>query len=486
MSEYQLFYNNRTNHVVLKKIGDSSSKCPCSELGYCRNEEKPCSCAHSVHQIEESIEKLERKSESIEEKVENKINELFQSQKVQEVTPKQTLTFQDLTPVDLDKLMSSELFMIQRGLPGSHGESIPGPRGPQGLQGKTGAQGIPGIQGPPGPAGMKGVQGSKGPQGEKGEKGDQGDCGPKGPQGEKGDIGQRGIPGPKGDKGEPGLTGKNIICTRYQMNLKKMFIPEFNKKYQTTQDFMISLNKFHSSSDSDETIFDTFYLNTNGQEVNTNIMPNPVNQYLVNIFKNQYEEDDYQYFPFEILPQGFSLEVPFSRKISIHNIHYHLLQTINEQITLYKDNMNDEDPYKSKYGIKGFYQKRTETVFSNIDLDLVFELHLPIPHQQFVKKNIVTKSFPYYNEKLPFWTPNNSCITKPKKVTINTVQDVYHQDIEFEIPADIDSRTVLLYIKVEVPDETKKILKYRNKKGEESYGFIPFSYINVNFQINSF
>ncbi len=25
------------------------------------------------------------------------------------------------------------------------------------------------------------------------------------------------------------------------------------------------------------------------------------------------------------------------------------------------------------------------------------------------------------------------------------------------------------YIKVEVPDETKKILKYRNKKGEESY-----------------
>ena len=306
MSEYQLFYNNRTNHVVLKKIGDSSSKCPCSELGYCRNEEKPCSCAHSVHKIEESIEKLERKSESIEDKVENKINELFQSKLVEEVSQKQTLTFQDLTPIDLDKLMSSELFMIQRGLPGSHGESIPGPRGPQGHLGKTGAQGIPGIQGPPGPAGMKGVQGSKGPPGEKGEKGDQGECGPKGPQGEKGDQGDRGVPGPKGDKGEPGLTGKNIICTRYQMNLKKMFIPEFNKKYQTTQDFMISLNKYHSSSDSDETIFDTFYLNTNGQEVNTNIMPNPVNQYLVNIFKNQYDDDDFQYFPFEILPQGFS------------------------------------------------------------------------------------------------------------------------------------------------------------------------------------
>lgn len=496
MSEYQLFYNNSTNQVVLKKIGNAQH-CPCMDLGYCQNSERPCSCAMEMKKMEDhfSLLHLDKNLRYIWENQEEKTFATFEEFRENYLQQQKTIKEQldtienqkktleniasqkltDLTPVDLDILVRSDLFSVQRGLPGAKGDSIQGPRGPQGHIGKMGAQGIPGIQGPPGPEGLRGPVGARGPQGLQGLQGLKGDKGEKGDRGEKGECGRM---------GPQGAAGSTYIITKYQMNLKKMLIPEYNKKYQSTQDFVISLNKNDQYSESQEIIFDTFYLHLNGNEINTSIMPNPVNQYHVDYFINQYDPYDGAFFPLNIIPQGVPLEVPLNRKITIQNVIYDIYQTMNSELTFYKDStyQDENTSYLDKYGIQGYFMKNGETMFDHVELDLTFELHLHIQHPFFIKENTTTKSFPYFQPNVSSWSPCNTCIIKGKKIRINSVHNVCHEDIELDIPADIDSKTVMLCVKVEVPKVTKERLKYKNKLGGESFGYIPFSYFNIQFQ----
>ncbi len=379
--------------------------------------------------------------------------------------------------IDIDNLMNSEYFSIPRGLPGNDGDSIQGPRGPKGEIGQMGPQGLPGPPGPVGPQGFRGPPGPRGPEGEKGERGE---------RGEKGDIGERGEKGEKGDKGDVGPQGeiREVSRTKYQMSLKKMWIPEYNRKYQLTQDFQISLNK-NANRKNEKGTFDAFYLQSGNFEINTNIMPNPVNDYLVENCKNIYDYDDNSFFPKDIIPQGIVVKIPENREIVIKNIEYQIFQTINFKYDCFYKNKNMEDINEKikKYGLKGYYTKNGEIYFEFIELYIVFELHL-LSNVEFEKTACeINKSYPYYKEENTNYSPNNTCITKVKKVLVNKNNGSIDNELIFIVPENIDSENLSLYVKIEVPSESVKKLKYTNKENIESFGFIPFSNINLLFQI---
>ena len=127
-----------------------------------------------------------------------------------------TMTFEDLTPAQIESLKGEKGDKGDTGPQGPKGET--GPQGPQGDTGPQGPQGPKGDTGPQGPQGEKGADGTmtfedlteeqkaslKGDKGEKGDTGDQGPQGETGPQGPKGDPGEQ---GPKGDPGEKGADG---------------------------------------------------------------------------------------------------------------------------------------------------------------------------------------------------------------------------------------------------------------------------------------
>ncbi len=381
--------------------------------------------------------------------------------------------------IDINSLISSEFFNIPRGLPGQDGESIIGPRGLQGEMGPIGPQGIPGPPGPIGPQGLRGPPGPRGPEGEKGEKGEKGLQGEQGIQGEKGDKGEKGDIGPQGEIRE-------IIYTKHQMSIKKMWIPEYNRKYQLTNDFQISLNK-NANKKNEIEIFDTFYLQNSNMEINTNFMPNPVNDYIVDYSKNNYDEHDYTFFPRDIIPQGIIIRIPKNRIIKIKNIDYQIFQTLNLNYDCYYGNknvnINDISENIKKYGIKGYYTKEGQIYFEFIELYIVFELHLLNNNPYFKKTSNITRSFPYMKDNQNYYSPVNTCIQKVEKLLINNINGSFKNDIELKIPNDIDSDNISLYIKIEVPKKSIEKLKYINKQKNESFGFIPFSNINIMFNI---
>ncbi len=397
-----------------------------------------------------------------------------------------------LTPSQIDQILSSEIFTIQRGLPGPSGESILGPRGPQGPMGKTGAQGIPGIQGPIGPPGLRGLPGKIGPQGPMGLPGvigPQGPMGYPGPQGKSGKDGKDGVNGQQGPQGEQGE-----IRTKYHMNLKKMIIPEYGQKYGETQDFIISLNR--NQGVNNKRCFNTFYLNVNGIDINTNIQPDPVSQYYVDFFSNIYDQNqttgnddnviDGEYFPLNTIPQSILCEVKRNRQIIISDIRYCMLQTMNSDETyFFEENHQLHSSIVRNNGIQGFYYRQRECMFTNVELELSFEIHHYIPNSQFMKKNKNHKSYPYVsqqqNQSNHPWSPNNTCVTKPQKVIIQKNVGKIDRDIVLTVPQNIDTDVIMLYVKINVPENTKNRLKYYNLKGEETYGFIPFSSFSIDF-----
>lgn len=382
--------------------------------------------------------------------------------------------------VDIDNYLRNEMFNIQRGLPGKDGETIIGPQGPKGEHGIMGPPGLPGVQGPIGPPGLRGLPGIPGPQGIEGPHGPQGEIGEKGKKGDKGEI------GPQGPQG-PVIESIKIIYTKYQFSLKKQWIPEYTNKYYFTQDFMIGLNKNNQIQNQNKIIFDTFYLQTNSNEINTNFSQNPVNDYLVNYSKNRYDKGDGSYFPREVIPQGLCLEVPKDRKIKIKNISYQIIQTINTKFEINEadvfigdnNNINYSINDLRKYGIKGFYQNNNDNkiYYQYIDLYLVFEIH-SLNNNLSNSLNNETKSYPYLNDKIPFYNPCNTCLTKVEKRKISLTNDNIKDDIELIVPNDIDVNNVLLSIKIEIPENTKEKIKNNN-----NYGFIPFSFINLNVYI---
>ncbi len=393
-----------------------------------------------------------------------------------------------LTSSQIDQILSSEIFTIQRGLPGPSGESILGPRGPQGPIGKTGAQGIPGIQGPIGPPGLRGLPGKIGPQGQMGLPGVIGPQGPMGYPGPQGKTGKDGKDGKDGVDGPQGPQGKIVIQTKYNMNMKKMIIPEYGQQYGETQDFMISLNR---NSGNNRRCFNTFYLNVNGMEINTNIQPDPVSQYYVDYFPNIYNSDtsgeveDGEYFPINIMPQSILCEIKQNRQIVISDIKYYILQTMNSNETyFFEENHQLHSSTIGNNGIQGFYYRQRECIFTNVELELSFEIHHYIPNSQFVKKNKNHKSYPYISQQNSKpWTPNNTCVIKPHKLIIQKNMGKIERDIVLTVPNNINTDVIMLYVKVGVPENTKNRLKYYNQKGEETFGFIPFSSFNVDFTI---
>ncbi len=372
---------------------------------------------------------------------------------------------------DINRLLNTEIFNVPRGLPGQDGESIQGPRGPKGEIGPIGPQGIPGPVGPIGPPGIRGPPGPRGPIGEKGEKGEKGDIGIQGIQGEKGE---------KGEKGEQGIQGeiREIYYSKHHMSLKKMIIPEYNRRYEITNDFKISSHK-NQNRKNEMNIFDTFYLQNSNTEINTNIMPNPVNDYFVEYIENNYESKDFTIFPKDIIPQGIIVKNPINKELIIRNLDYQIIQTMNIEDNSFENSKID------KYGLIGYYTKNSKIYYENIELYLIIEIHVLNNILNTKRTNKKTKSYPYYQENNNYYSPSNTCITKVKKILINKNNFSMKEDIKIDIPEDIDADNLSLYIKIEVPNKIIEKLKYINKEQNVSYGYIPFSYINVLFSVLS-
>lgn len=360
-------------------------------------------------------------------------------------------------PVQIDKWISSEAFTMQRGLPGPSGESLPGPRGPQGIPGKTGSQGIPGLAGPAGPAGLRGMPGPKGPQGNQGIQGLQGAIGLKGKDGEKGYQGEK---GPQGPQGKDGKTGIHQTLTKYQFGLKKWVMS--NGYDQNT--------KIHFEIRSQKDQFPAFYLHSNGSEILTNHMPDPVSQYPFEQMRNQYDPIDTSTFPLYMIPQGVVIKVPESRKIKIEDISYVIYQSLDPQMNYFKQNIEESD-YEKKFGLMGIINKRGISFLENVELDLLFELHCHIPHSQMMRRNEETQSFPYFDHKYPTWTPHNTCISKPERVKIRFSNDSLSTPLFIQIPQNIDAKTLMLCLKIEIPFNDTKV------------DYIPFSFVQMEFLV---
>jgi hypothetical protein len=465
MSEYHLFYDNRSNQVILKKIRNDTQQ-PTPPPSIISQTNSSNHIYHELHdELQDDVQQMEQK-----------LTQLISKKTKEEIQQLQEQTrFRDLTPINLEQLMNSEIFMIQRGPPGLQGESIQGPRGPQGVQGSIGPQGIPGIQGPIGHPGLKGLPGPRGfigPQGNMGPQGDMGEIGFTGPQGDKGD---------KGDKGEKGDEGRNVFFMKHLFALRKMMIPEYQHKLQITHDFMISINRNSQLLSSSIPFFDSFYLPSPSQDIHTRFMPDPVNQFLVQPTIHHSDPSNIEYFPLDYLPNGILLKIPNDNIFHLHHLQFQIFQTLHQQSDIfYQFHQNHQLESTGRFPIVGFIIRNGQTIGVDVELELSFELHHYIPHIHYVKRNDLTHLYPYFNPEFPNWNPMNTCISKPYSVLIQSTQE-YLPSIQLPIPPNIPSQQLSLFLKIKIPPSTIQKLKYKNKNNEDDYGFIPFFSISCSF-----
>jgi len=182
----------------------------------------------------------------------------------------------------------------------------------------------------------------------------------------------------------------NNNCTNLTKSLiygiKKTILSDFNHLYQSsnTNDFKIGLNKNYTLNNK---IFDCFYLFPNISEINTKNETNIINEKKIEIFTNNFNKEDIQYFPIDFVACGINIPLvnhsQYYTKIKIKNIFWNIFQSINSEN--YK--LNE---------ILCIVPNKDEYIFKNINLQVNFELHSQIISDQLPYKNNNIKSNIYF------------------------------------------------------------------------------------------
>lgn len=371
-----------------------------------------------------------------------------------------------------------------------------------GVNGDTGYTGYTGPQGEIGPAGWStntGATGATGYTGYTGPCGGYGPCGPTGPCGVTGPTGYTGDTGPKGD----------IIFTEEKalknfFGLKKMIIPEYCEKGSTSSDFGISVNKYYINHIDNMCIshipFDTFYLYAGSRENNTRIEPNIVNDYKVKLYKNiENPILPNVSFPTHFIPSGISTPLGYigdsGKKvigIKITKIAWNIFQTKplikmvdlcsndleikehNELILLenIKTIFCEKNPY-----IIGVVQKGCDLLYPFVKLRLSIEFHSQrnINLASKIAMDHMNPDVPYFDLCEPVWYPNNTCHNIDIPIEIDTLNGMINIQREILFCREIENDSLMMCVKVSVPNDTKEELEGYDKFGNRTFGTIYFS-----------
>lgn len=250
--------------------------------------------------------------------------------------------------------------------------------------------------------------------------------------------------------------------------IKKTILSDFNYLYVSSNcnDFKIGLNKNNNQIN---TIFDVFYLFPNISEINTKNETNIVNEKKVEIFQNRFSNDDKQYFPIDYVPCGVTIPLRTNidqfTKLKIKNIFWNIFQSI------------DSNNYKTNE-LLSVVPDKNEFSYLPVALQINFELHSQVS-DKFLKNN--TNQIMPYRNTIKSLNPANSCLFSAHKFTIENLNGSNFNDININIPCDLNIDCAMLCIKISVPDEFISILKGTDKYNKVFYGFIPFSQFVLNF-----
>ena len=87
-----------------------------------------------------------------------------------------------------------------------------------------------------------------------------------------------------------------------------------------------------------------------------------------------------------------------------------------------------------------------------------------------MRRDDETECYPYFDPKYPTWTPHNTCICKSERITIRYSHDIISKPVILQIPKNIDAKSLMLSVKIEIPFDTK-------------VDFIPFSFIQMDLLV---
>ncbi len=382
-----------------------------------------------------------------------------------------------------------------------------------GVDGDTGYTGYTGYTGPQGPAGWSTNTGATGPTGYTGYTGlngidgATGYTGYTGYTGETGEIGYTGYTGYTGPRGEIIFTEEKALKNFF--GLKKMIIPEYCEKGSTSSDFGISVNKYYNNLIEDTCVshipFDTFYLYAGSRENNTRIEPNIVNDYKVKYYKNiEHPTLPSVPFPTHFIPSGISTPLGYINNegkkiigIKITKIAWNIFQTKplikmtdlcskdleikthNELILLenIKTSFCEKNPY-----IIGVVQKGCDLLYPFVKLGLSIEFHSQrnINLASKIAMDHMNPDVPYFDICDPVWYPNNTCHNVDVPIEIDTLNGMINIQKEILFCREIENDSLMMCVKVSVPNDTKEELEGYDKFGNRNFGTIYFSNFAVS------
>ncbi len=375
-----------------------------------------------------------------------------------------------------------------------------------GLDGSTGYTGYTGYTGP------QGIPGWATETGATGERGATGYTGYTGVRGPTGYTGCRGFTGEMGSTGYTGYTGPRGECIYTEelslknfFGLKKMIIPEYCEKGSSSSDFGISVNKYSKHlitchTPVYEIPFDTFYLYAGSRENNTRIEPNIVTDYKVKLYPNVQDCTlPSQPFPTHFIPSGISTPLGYINEcgkrvigIKLTKLSWNIFQT--KPVIQCKDLCNQpelealvEENQKTLLCEKnpfiiGVVQKGCELIYPFVSLTLNIEFHSQrnINLGTKVRMDSMNPDTPYFDICEPVWYPNNTCHTINVPIEINRLNGMVYINQEFLFDCLIEEDSLMMCVKVCVPNETKILLEGNDSYGNRNFGSIYFSNFAVS------
>jgi hypothetical protein len=233
-----------------------------------------------------------------------------------------------------------------------------------------------------------------------------------------------------------------------------------------SSDFKICLNNKKLE------IYDCFYLSPNILEINSKTDTNIINEKKVEIFKNKTDINDIHYFPIDYSPTGILLPLKeHSNKIIIKNIYWNIFQSIKN------DKFDNNE-------ILCVIPERTEYINAHVKLQINFEVHTNVSKK--IEDKYGDVILPYKNivrgqKKDSVINPSLTCVQTVQSFKIENLSGSNNNNFEFNIPSEFNLSSVLLCVKISVPNEVVPIMKGYDKSRNDYYGSIPFSQFILNF-----
>ena len=316
----------------------------------------------------------------------------------------------------------------------------------------------------------------------------------RGAKGEPGEAGPRGFPGPPGEcrckcvskniheqktqilthpqsvqtiqrqepiqnKQPPQIIQQIKLVQSYIFGIKVNSVSEKNFRNIdiNNNDIKLTIRKNNEKT----VILDCFYLSPNILEIN-NLYNTRLADKKIDVFYNNYDRTDYQYFPIDQIASGTLISVKSGlNKIRLSDIRWNIFQNIDNKI--YKENE-----------ILSIVPNINELRYKPTTLHIFFEIHSQM-NANSIKKNDNNSLYPYARDGFKEIYCNNTCITRSKMFVINELNGNNDDGLEILFQNDTNFRNVLLCPKIGLSNQNIRDLAGMDVKMQNSYGHIPIN-----------